>query len=98
MLSYNEYHNYHLKLVGMFSLFFVFKQKTADDMRISDWSSDVCSSDLPGSCCRALPLLRSARRRFPSGAALASGPFCCSIRCEIGEIIAILLCSSRKYH
>src|SRR3546814_4938398 len=30
-----------------FSLFFFFKQKTADDMRISDWSSDVCSSDLP---------------------------------------------------
>src|SRR3546814_8946455 len=25
---------------------FVFKQKTAYDMRISDWSSDVCSSDL----------------------------------------------------
>src|SRR3546814_3245292 len=25
---------------------FVFKQKTADEMRISDWSSDVCSSDL----------------------------------------------------
>src|SRR3546814_9332204 len=27
-------------------LFFFFKQKTAYDMRISDWSSDVCSSDL----------------------------------------------------
>src|SRR3546814_8109853 len=31
-----------------FFLFFVFKQKTAYDMRISDWSSDVCSSDLAG--------------------------------------------------
>src|SRR3546814_20459179 len=31
--------------------FCFFKQKTADEMRISDWSSDVCSSDLivPGS-------------------------------------------------
>src|SRR3546814_7040006 len=29
-------------------VFFFFKQKTAYDMRISDWSSDVCSSDLPG--------------------------------------------------
>src|SRR3546814_10208750 len=29
----------------MFYLFF-FKQKTAYEMRISDWSSDVCSSDL----------------------------------------------------
>src|SRR3546814_7609802 len=27
-------------------IFFVFKQKTAYEMRISDWSSDVCSSDL----------------------------------------------------
>src|SRR3546814_6973012 len=32
-------------IVGVFSLFF-FKQKTAYEMRISDWSSDVCSSDL----------------------------------------------------
>src|SRR3546814_1877991 len=29
-----------------FVLFFFFKQKTAYEMRISDWSSDVCSSDL----------------------------------------------------
>src|SRR3546814_9419729 len=29
-----------------FCLFFFFKQKTAYEMRISDWSSDVCSSDL----------------------------------------------------
>src|SRR3546814_7692387 len=27
--------------------FFFFKQKTAYEMRISDWSTDVCSSDLP---------------------------------------------------
>src|SRR3546814_5535820 len=32
----------------MFVLVFVFKQKTAYEMRISDWSSDVCSSDLVG--------------------------------------------------
>src|SRR3546814_17295862 len=30
----------------LLGLFFFFKQKTAYDMRISDWSSDVCSSDL----------------------------------------------------
>src|SRR3546814_1243608 len=29
-------------------MFFFFKQKTAYEMRISDWSSDVCSSDLIG--------------------------------------------------
>src|SRR3546814_5287367 len=31
----------------MLGRFLFFKQKTAYDMRISDWSSDVCSSDLP---------------------------------------------------
>src|SRR3546814_1316651 len=35
-----------------FFLFFFFKQKTAYEMRISDWSSDVCSSDLAGGGCR----------------------------------------------
>src|SRR3546814_8766209 len=30
-------------------MFCVFKQKTAYEMRISDWSSDVCSSDLKSS-------------------------------------------------
>src|SRR3546814_17865979 len=30
----------------VFVVFFFFKQKTAYEMRISDWSSDVCSSDL----------------------------------------------------
>src|SRR3546814_9952966 len=37
-----------LLLLGFFWLliFFFFKQKTAYEMRISDWSSDVCSSDL----------------------------------------------------
>src|SRR3546814_9146585 len=34
-------------MLSLFSFcFFFFKQKTAYEMRISDWSSDVCSSDL----------------------------------------------------
>src|SRR3546814_1434396 len=33
-------------MVIVLFLFFFFKQKTAYEMRISDWSSDVCSSDL----------------------------------------------------
>src|SRR3546814_6708365 len=33
---------------GVNDVFFFVKQKTADEMRISDWSSDVCSSDLQG--------------------------------------------------
>src|SRR3546814_5156799 len=35
-------------------LIFFFKQKTAYEMRISDWSSDVCSSDLLGQVIRNL--------------------------------------------
>src|SRR3546814_19496066 len=33
-------------MVSSICIFFFFKQKTAYEMRISDWSSDVCSSDL----------------------------------------------------
>src|SRR3546814_5780096 len=44
---------------------FFFKQKTAYEMRISDWSSDVCSSDLK-------PLFLHAQRRV----AAAVGALC----------------------
>src|SRR3546814_6495609 len=37
---------HHTCLIVGFFFFFFFKQKTAYEMRISDWSSDVCSSDL----------------------------------------------------
>src|SRR3546814_4398865 len=37
-------------LVCFIFFFFFFKQQTAYEMRISDWSSDVCSSDLTVSC------------------------------------------------
>src|SRR3546814_6605201 len=36
----------HNRFILYHVLFFFFKQKTAYEMRISDWSSDVCSSDL----------------------------------------------------
>src|SRR3546814_2907102 len=38
--------------------FFFFKQKTAYEMRISDWSSDVCSSDLKVPVAERQPLVR----------------------------------------
>src|SRR3546814_5573349 len=45
-----QYHFILVRTHGVFVLFyllfFFFKQKTAYEMRISDWSSDVCSSDL----------------------------------------------------
>src|SRR3546814_13383628 len=48
------------------SVFFFFKQKTAYEMRISDWSSDVCSSDLSG------PYTGTAQH-LPSGTPLPGG-------------------------
>src|SRR3546814_4465019 len=35
-----------IQVTDVAAFFFFFKQKTAYEMRISDWSSDVCSSDL----------------------------------------------------
>src|SRR3546814_5847320 len=40
--------------------FFFFKQKTAYEMRISDWSSDVCSSDLDKAT--AMPRMPAKRK------------------------------------
>src|SRR3546814_19217140 len=40
-------------------IFFFFKQKTAYEMRISDWSSDVCSSDLQLASSPAIAVLTS---------------------------------------
>src|SRR3546814_10127141 len=45
--------------------FFVFQQKTADERRISDLSSDVCSSDLGGGGRSADAALRHERRGYP---------------------------------
>src|SRR3546814_7462504 len=50
----------------MCSVIFFFKQKTAYEMRISDWSSDVCSSDLndlPGMAKRLGPRIHFAHLR-----------------------------------
>src|SRR3546814_5572299 len=40
------YVSYYPYVCSLCFYFFFFKQKTAYEMRISDWSSDVCSSDL----------------------------------------------------
>src|SRR3546814_4133282 len=48
-------------------LFFFFQQKTAYEVRISDWSSDVCSSDLSPSPCAL-----ADRGRYGDFAAIAA--------------------------
>src|SRR3546814_8762741 len=56
-------------------LFFFFKQKTAYEMRISDWSSDVCSSDLesdqPGAEAEQLPDVRGIAEGVGHGGPVA---------------------------
>src|SRR3546814_1004082 len=52
----------------VYCFFFFFKQKTAYEMRISDWSSDVCSSDLAAP--RFVNLADPAQHRDPVPAAL----------------------------
>src|SRR3546814_9250752 len=52
--------------------FFFFKQKTAYEMRISDWSSDVCSSDLifigsPMSTPQSAPFPLAGPLRYEAG-------------------------------
>src|SRR3546814_9173668 len=64
-------------MLSIIVFFFFFKQKTAYEMRISDWSSDVCSSDLrdcgaaAGSQCRASS--EAARRNGTSVCRCARG-------------------------
>src|SRR6184192_349503 len=61
-----------------FFFFFFFKQKTAYEMSIGDWSSDVCSSDLPRALLAALqaafpfehcPAIKTVLRQFGKDAA-----------------------------
>src|SRR3546814_3692850 len=58
----------YMRLIFMFLFLylFFFKQKTAYEMRISDWSSDVCSSDLRLAAARHAPVAQP-----PDGGALA---------------------------
>src|SRR3546814_6116689 len=56
MCFFNLY-RYYLYIL---SIFFFFKQKTAYEMRISDWSSDVCSSDLTMKACENYALIMAS--------------------------------------
>src|SRR3546814_17875876 len=72
-------------------IFFFFKQKTAYEMRISDWSSDVCSSDLarrkPGQRARRLAGRRDGadadHARNLGDVVGAPRPRCGPVRCAL---------------
>src|SRR3546814_4425868 len=67
--------------------FFFFKQKTAYDMRISDWSSDVCSSDL-----EILP------QRLRCGEAMPGNHFAQGGEVERCHVIPIRSCRAKSRH
>src|SRR3546814_18472232 len=74
-------------------LIFFFKQKTAYEMRISDWSSDVCSSDLRRSkqerskCCRRpLPHRRGLFLRFSRGLKIRGASLAPAARGDHGTV------------
>src|SRR3546814_2359610 len=83
MLVFNERSGLlRLSCIGgleIFLGFFFFKQKTAYEVRISDWSSDVCSSDLGA---------ESTNTRWPNGptsSAMRSASFCRSEERRVGK-------------
>src|SRR3546814_8802624 len=57
-------------------MFYIFscKRKTAYDWRISDWSSDVCSSDLPRRGARTAGAVRADQTGFGAAMQAASTP------------------------
>src|SRR3546814_1895639 len=56
-----------LVTMWFFVVVFFFKQKTAYEMRISDWSSDVCSSDLLLRAMQERRLIETERGRIAVG-------------------------------
>src|SRR3546814_5274566 len=70
-------------------MFFFFKQKTAYEMRISDWSSDVCSSDLFS--------LARGHRLNPLGDVGSKGKRRPTERCEIHRFSPSSASRSRSY-
>src|SRR3546814_19959104 len=79
-----------LFFVFSLSLFFFFKQKTAYEMRISDWSSDVCSSDLlryplRGACVNVVAYLEHGESGFDANDAIASLDIEAAVRRHFGR-------------
>src|SRR3546814_2841535 len=76
-------------LVFLCFLFFFSKQKTAYEMRISDWSSDVCSSDLAGGPITEASMAAAARVAGLDPAAIAKAAQAPGIDDEIRTNLAM---------
>src|SRR3546814_10530608 len=83
----------------MWSCCFFFKQKTAYEMRISDWSSDVCSSDLPPPSNHQIAL--SAAGQSPSRLAvtlaearIVGSPWAVCVLCSLSIRLSVRLAPS----
>src|SRR3546814_1202288 len=74
---FSEFYRSRAVVIVVLVLFCFFKQKTAYEMRISDWSSDVCSSDLRGK--------RPALRRGGAGEADVGDAGDRARRIQLGE-------------
>src|SRR3546814_9472259 len=86
----SNYKLYFVCLIFCFSYLFFFRQKTAYEMRISDWSSDVCSSDLlrhRGRHANGRRQLCSIRRRELCNESIANGaePSKSRFPCDLAE-------------
>src|SRR3546814_8808717 len=68
-------------------VFFFSKQKTAYELRISDWSSDVCSSDLmPAMGLKGRPVeVTGTVRSITDGCFPVTGPMFTGVRMNIGR-------------
>src|SRR3546814_18347199 len=75
-------------------MFFFFKQKTAYDMRISDWSSDVCSSDLSATTRRSRSTASATSRRSASAArASTAAARSSSFDCRVATLVSVAAAS-----
>src|SRR3546814_14797466 len=73
-------------------IFFFFKQKTAYEMRISDWSSDVCSSDLAKRWLRAKEILGALDELAPEQRAARIAAACgddADLTAEVERLVAL---------
>src|SRR3546814_6249987 len=69
----------YLVVLHYIFVFFFFKQKTAYEMRISDWSSDVCSSDLDGRIKLYISKTKAIDFRVSTCPTLFGEKICCRI-------------------